>query len=64
LAHIIEALENLHRVRLDERGRIYVPKVIRERLQIKLGERIYIRIENDHFAAYTRNTIRKRLMQE
>jgi len=60
---MIEALENLYKVRLDERGRIYVPKVVREKLQVKLGERIYIRIENDHFAAYTRKNIRKRLMQ-
>jgi len=60
---MMEALENLYKVRLDERGRIYVPKVVREKLQIKLGERIYLRIESDHFAAYTRNTIRKRLMQ-
>jgi len=60
---MMEALENLYRVRLDERGRIYVPKAVRKRLQIELGETIYIRIESDHFTAYTRNTIRKKLMK-
>jgi len=63
LADILEALEKLCKTRLDERGRIYVPKVVRERLQIKLGDRIYIKIENDHFAVYTTKTIKKRLIQ-
>jgi len=63
LAEILEALENLRKARLDDRGRIYIPKVVRERLQIKLGERIYIKIENDHFAVYTTKAIKKQLIQ-
>jgi len=63
MTDILETLEKLCRVRLDERGRIYLPKVVRERLQIKLGDRIYIEIENDHFAVYTIKAIKKRLTQ-
>jgi len=63
LAEILEVLEKLCKARLDDRGRIYIPKVVRERLQIKLGERIYIKMENDHFTVYTTRVIKKRLMQ-
>jgi len=60
---MLETLEKLYKARLDERGRIYIPKVVRESLQIKLGDRIYIKIEDDHFAVYTTKTIKKRLIQ-
>jgi len=63
LADILETLETLCKARLDERGRIYIPKVVRERLQIKLGDRIYIKIENDQFTVYTTRSIKKRLVQ-
>jgi len=63
LADILEALEKLYKARLDERGRVYIPKVVRERLQIKLGDRIYIKIENDHFSVYTTRSVKKSIMQ-
>jgi AbrB family looped-hinge helix DNA binding protein len=59
LAEILAALEKFRTVRLDERGRIYVPKTIREKLQIKLGDKLYIKMENSHFAVYTSNAIKK-----
>jgi AbrB family looped-hinge helix DNA binding protein len=59
LAEILAALEKFRVARLDERGRIYVPKPIREKLQIKLGDKVYIKIENNHFAVYTSNAIKK-----
>jgi len=63
LAGILEALEKLWKTRLDERGRIYIPKEVRETLQITLGERIYVKLENDHFNVYTSKSI-KRLLKE
>ena len=63
MAEILEALEKLWKTRLDERGRIYIPKVVRETLQINLGERIYVKLENDHFNVYTSKSI-KSLLKE
>lgn len=61
MTDILEALEKLCVVKLDERGRVYIPKAVRERLQMKLGDRIYIKVENDHITIYTAYAIRKRL---
>ena len=63
LTEILEALEKLWKTKLDERGRIYIPKEVRETLQITLGERIYVKLENDHFNVYTSKSI-KRLLKE
>jgi AbrB family looped-hinge helix DNA binding protein len=60
LTEIFETLEKFRATRLDHRGRIYIPKVVRERLQLKLGDRIYIKIENDHFKVYSTEGIKKR----
>lgn len=46
-------IENLLKTRIDERGRIYIPKPVRERFLIELGERLYIKIEGNHFSIYT-----------
>lgn len=63
MTEILEALEKLWKTKLDERGRIYIPKEVRETLQITLGERIYVKLENDHFNVYTSKSI-KRLLKE
>jgi len=63
LTEILEALEKLWKTELDERGRIYIPKEVRETLQITLGERIYVKLENDHLNVYTSKSI-KRLLKE
>ena len=63
MTKILEELEKLWKTRLDERGRIYIPKMVRETLQIKLGERIYVKLENDHFNVYTSKSI-KSLLKE
>lgn len=63
MANILEALDRLCITKLDERGRIYIPKTLRERLQIRLGDKIYIKIENDHFTVYTVRGMKKRFMQ-
>jgi len=63
LADILEKLETLRIAKIDERGRIYLPKAIREQLQIKLGEKIYIKIEKEHLVLYTTSALRKQLKQ-
>lgn len=63
MADILETLETLRIAKLDERGRIYIPKAIREPLQIKLGEKIYIKIEKEHLVLYTPSALRKQLRQ-
>jgi len=61
LAELLEALEKFRPVRIDERGRIYIPKAVRERLQIKLGDKVYIKTENDYFAVHTTRSVKKLL---
>jgi AbrB family looped-hinge helix DNA binding protein len=61
LAEIFEDLEKVYIARLDERGRIYLPKVVRERLQMKFGDKLYVKILDDHIAVYTIHAVRKRL---
>ena len=61
LTHIIKMLENLFKTTLDYRGRIYLPKVVRDRLSIKEGDKIYIKVENSHLILYTTKMIEKEL---
>lgn len=63
MAEIFEDLEKVYIARLDERGRIYLPKAVRERLQMKFGDKLYIKILDDHIAVYTMHAVRKRLPQ-
>lgn len=63
MVDILEVLETLRIARLDERGRIYIPKAVREQLQIKLGEKVYIRIENERLVLYTSSALRKQLVR-
>jgi predicted adenylyl cyclase CyaB len=46
-------IEKLLKINIDERGRIYIPRAVREKFSIKLGERLYIKIEDNHFSIYT-----------
>lgn len=61
--YVVKVLEKFFKTTLDERGRIYVPKEIRNRLSIKLGAKIYIKIQGDHLILYTTRAIRKELTQ-
>jgi AbrB family looped-hinge helix DNA binding protein len=47
--------------KLDDRGRIYIPKPVRERLFIKPGDKMYIRIEDESFWVFTTRAIQKQL---
>ncbi|KPV61461.1 MAG: SpoVT / AbrB like domain protein [Candidatus Bathyarchaeota archaeon BA1] len=58
---VVEVLEKLVKTKLDERGRIYIPKEVRERLFIKQGDILYIELEGDCFTVYTGKAIVKRL---
>jgi len=58
MSNLIEALEKFFKTTVDYRGRIYVPKQVRRRLLIKDGDRVYIKIENDHFKVYTAKALK------
>lgn len=60
---IIELLDELFKSKLDERGRIYIPKIIREKLSLKPGDKIYIKVENESFMVFTAKAIKKRLVK-
>jgi len=59
--NIIELLDKLFKSKLDDRGRIYIPKPVRERLFIKPGDKMYIKIEEGSFLVLTTKAIKKRL---
>jgi len=59
LTEVLEILEKLFKSKLDERGRIYIPKTIQEGLLMKKGDRIYIEAKSDHFIVYTTRAIKK-----
>jgi AbrB family looped-hinge helix DNA binding protein len=61
LTRIIKMLENLFKTTLDARGRIYLPKEVRDRLFIKEGDKIYIKVENNHLILYAAKMIEKEL---
>jgi AbrB family looped-hinge helix DNA binding protein len=61
LAEIFEDLEKVYIARLDERGRIYLPKAVRERLQMKFGDKLCVKILDDHIAVYTAHAIKRNL---
>ena len=43
----LEILESFFKSKVDSRGRIYLPKGAREKLSIKKGDKIYLKIQND-----------------
>ncbi|MCW3976997.1 MAG: AbrB/MazE/SpoVT family DNA-binding domain-containing protein [Candidatus Bathyarchaeota archaeon] len=57
----IELLDNLYKSKLDDRGRIYIPKPVRERLSIKPGDTIYLKTNEESFSVFTRRAIKKQL---
>lgn len=57
----IELFDILFKSTLDDRGRIYIPKSVRERFSIKLGDTIYIETNEESFSVYTRRAIEKQL---
>jgi len=40
---ITDAIEKLFKIKIDERGRIYIPCPVRQRFSIKLGEKLYLK---------------------
>jgi len=43
----LEMLESFFKSKVDSRGRIYLPKEVREKLSIKTGDKVYLKIQND-----------------
>lgn len=58
---VIKMLEVLFKTTLDARGRIYLPKEVRDRLSIKEGDKIYIKMEKGCLVLYTARMIKKEL---
>lgn len=56
---VTDILEKFFKTKIDERGRIYIPQSVRQGLSIKLGERLYIKLENNHFSVYNTTAIKK-----
>lgn len=50
-------LESFFRSKVDSRGRIYLPKEAREKLSVKAGDRIYLKIEDDYIIVLTLKAI-------
>jgi AbrB family looped-hinge helix DNA binding protein len=61
LTHAIKMLESLFKTSLDDRGRIYLPKEVRDRLSIREGDKIYIKVENNRLVLYTTKMTEKEL---
>jgi len=59
--NIIQLLDKLFKSKLDERGRIYIPKTVRKRLFLRAGDKIYIKIEDESFLVLTTKAIKKQL---
>jgi len=57
-------LKNLMKTTIDERGRIYIPKTIRQKLSIKSGDQLFLLMENDHFIVYTVEALAKKIKLE
>lgn len=55
--NLVEVLEKFFKTAIDYRGRIYIPKEVRRKLLIREGDRVYIKIEKDHFRVYTTKTL-------
>ena len=49
----LEMLESYFKSKVDSRGRIYIPKEAREKLSIKKGDKIYLKIQNDYLIVLT-----------
>ncbi|MGB9778682.1 MAG: AbrB/MazE/SpoVT family DNA-binding domain-containing protein [Candidatus Bathyarchaeales archaeon] len=58
MSNTVEILEKFFKTAVDYRGRFYIPKQVRKILQIKEGERVYIKIEKDHFKVYTAKALK------
>jgi AbrB family looped-hinge helix DNA binding protein len=63
LSHIMELLEESFMAKIDERGRIYLPKSVRKRLSLKPGDGVYIKISGEAFTVYTIKAIEKQLAE-
>ena len=61
LTDAVRMLENLFKTSLDGRGRLYLPKEVRDRLSIKEGDKIYVKVGSNRLVLYTAKMIEKEL---
>jgi len=59
VANIINVLESFFKTTLDDRGRIYLPKEVRDKLSIREGDKIYIKVEDNRLTLYTAKMIER-----
>ena len=59
-----EVLGNYIPTRLDDRGRIYIPKKMRRKLCIKEGDILYVILEQDKLKILTVSSIKKEIEAE
>jgi AbrB family looped-hinge helix DNA binding protein len=63
IGYVIELFEKSFKAKIDSRGRIYLPKGVRERLSLKPGEKVYIKINGESLIVYTVKAIKKQLAE-
>ncbi|UCE96255.1 MAG: AbrB/MazE/SpoVT family DNA-binding domain-containing protein [Candidatus Bathyarchaeota archaeon] len=56
-----EMLESFFKTNVDSRGRIYLPRVVREKLSIKTGDKIYLKIQNDCIIVLTSKAVNMKI---
>ena len=64
MSNLFEVHETFFKTTVDYRGRIYVPKQVRRMLLIEEGERVYIKIEKDHFKVYTARALKSQTKEK
>lgn len=60
---IITLIENSIKTTIDERGRLYIPKRVRQKLLITSNEQLFIIVKDGYFIVYTSNGLIKNLRE-
>ena len=58
-----ELLETIEKTIVDDRGRIYIPKNIRNRLKIRLGDKLLIIPGDDHLVIRKMKNLKERKLE-
>jgi AbrB family looped-hinge helix DNA binding protein len=61
---IISLLEDSIKTTIDKRGRIYIPKKIRETLSIECGTHLFLVVQEDHILVYTPSTLANKIQKD
>ena len=61
---LTEILMKYLRIKVDDRGRIYIPKHVRKKFLIKEGDVVYVTIDEEGFKVRTTSAVAKELKDE